>query len=67
MMKRICNHLIGVVGHAMLVKDCPKFLKDMWIGGHLKNEQEMLIKKWKEIMFDSYCTLYDNFIIFLSY
>jgi hypothetical protein len=65
-MKRICNHLVGIARHAMLVKDCPEFLKDMWIGGCPKNEQEMLIQKWKKIVSASYCTLYDNFTIFLS-
>ncbi|KAH9574019.1 hypothetical protein CY35_01G032700 [Sphagnum magellanicum] len=53
-MKRICNHLVGIAGHAMLVNDCHEFLKDMWIGGHPKNEQEMLIQEWKEIVFYSY-------------
>jgi hypothetical protein len=65
-MKRICNHLVGIAGHAMSVKDCPEFLKDMWIGGRPKNEQEMLIQKWKKIVSASYCTLYDNFTISLS-
>jgi hypothetical protein len=65
-MKRICNHLVGIAGHAMSVKNCPEFLKDMWIGGRPKNEQEMLIQKWKKIVFASYCTLYDNFTISLS-
>jgi hypothetical protein len=63
-MKRICNHLVGIAGHAM--DPCPEFLKDMWIGGPPKNEQEMLIKKWKKIVSASYCTLYDNFMISLS-
>ncbi|CAM6045628.1 unnamed protein product [Sphagnum compactum] len=65
-MKRICNHLVGIAGHAMSVKDCPEFLKDMWIGGRPKNEQEMLIEKWEEIVSDSYCTLYADFNIALS-
>jgi hypothetical protein len=65
-MKRICNHLVGIARHAMSVKDCPEFLKDMWIAGCPKNEQEMLIKKWKEIVYDSYCTLYFNFTIYLN-
>jgi hypothetical protein len=65
-MKRICNHLVGIAGHAMSVKDCPKFLKDMWIGGRPENEREMLIPKWKKIVSASYCTLYDNFTIPLS-
>jgi hypothetical protein len=64
-MKRICNHLVGIAGHAMSVKDCPEFLKDMWIGVCPKNEQEMLIQKWKKIVSASYCTLYDNFTIYL--
>jgi hypothetical protein len=49
-MKRICNHLVGIARHAMFVKDCPEFLKDMWIGGRPKNE-EMLIQKWKKFVF----------------
>jgi len=65
-MKRICNHLVRIAGHAMSVDDCPEFLKDMWIGGCPKNEQEMLIQKWKKIVSASYCTLYDNFTISLS-
>ncbi len=65
-MKRICNHLVGIAGHAMSVNDCPEFLKDMWIGRRPKNEQEMLIQKWKKIVSASYCTLYDNFTISLS-
>jgi hypothetical protein len=65
-MKRICNHLVGIAKHAMSVKDCPEFLKDMWIRGCPKNKQETLIKKWKEIVSASYCTLYDNFTISLS-
>ncbi len=64
-MKRICNHLVSIATHAM-VKDCPVFLKDMWIGGCPKNEQEMLIQKWKKIVSASYCTLYHNFTISLS-
>jgi hypothetical protein len=63
-MKRICNHLVGIAGRAM-VKDCPEFLKDMWIAGCPKNEQEMLLRKWKEIVYDSYCTLYLSFTIYL--
>ncbi|CAM6055236.1 unnamed protein product [Sphagnum tenellum] len=65
-MKRICNHLVGIAGHAMLVNDCSEFLKDMWIGGCPKNEQEMLIQKWKEIVSATYCNLYDKFTISLS-
>jgi hypothetical protein len=65
-MKRICNHLVGIAGHVMLVRDCPEFLKDMWIGGRLKNEQEMLIKKWKENVSESYRTFYKDFTIFLN-
>jgi hypothetical protein len=65
-MKRICNHLVGIAGHAMSVKDCPEFfLKDMWIGGRPKNVQEMLIQEWKKIVSASYWTLYDNFAIYL--
>jgi hypothetical protein len=65
-MKRICNHLVGIATRAISVKDCPEFLKDMWIGGCPKNEQEMLIQKWKKIVSASYCTLYDNFTISLT-
>jgi hypothetical protein len=65
-MKRICNHLVGIARHAMFVKDCPEFLKDMWIGGRPKNE-EMLIQKWKKFVYASYCTLYNNFRISLSH
>jgi hypothetical protein len=65
-MKRICNHLVGIAGHAMSVNVSSEFLKDMWIGGCPKNEQEMLIKKWKEIVSATYCNLYDNFTISLS-
>jgi hypothetical protein len=65
-MKRICNHLVGIARYAMSVKDCPEFLKDMWIGGRSKNEQEMLIQEWKKIVSASYRTLYDNFMIYLS-
>jgi len=65
-MNRICNHLVGIAGHAMLVNDCPEFLKDMWIGGCSKNEHEMLIQKWKEIVSASYRTFYFSFTICLS-
>jgi hypothetical protein len=66
-MKRICNHLVGIARHAMWVNDyCPEFLKDMWIGGRPKNE-EMLIKKWKKFVYASYFTLYNNFMISLSH
>jgi hypothetical protein len=65
-MKRICNHLVGIAGHAMFMKDCPESVKDMWIRGCPKNEQEMLIKKWKEFVSATYCTLYGNFTISLS-
>jgi hypothetical protein len=64
-MKRICNHLVGIAGHATSVNDCPEFLKDMWIVRCPKNEQEMLIQKWKKIVSSSYCTLYDNFMLSL--
>jgi hypothetical protein len=68
-MKRICNHFVDIARHAMSVvsvKDFPEFLKDMWIGGCPKNEQEMLIKKWKGIVSESYNTWYDTFIVILS-
>jgi len=48
-MKRICNHLVGIARHAIRANDCPEFVKDMWIGDQPKNEQEMLIQKWKKI------------------
>jgi hypothetical protein len=68
-MKRICNHFVDIARHAMSVvsvKDFPEFLKDMWIGGCPKNEQEMLIKKWKGIVSESYNTWYETFIVILS-
>ncbi len=65
-MKRICNHLVGIAGHAMSVNDCREFLKDMWIGGCPKNEHEMLTQKWKEIVLASYRTSYISFTIRLS-
>ncbi len=66
-MKRICNHLVGIARHAMWGDEyCCEFLKDMWVGGHPKNE-EMLMKKWKEFVFTSYDTLYNNFSISLSH
>jgi len=63
-MKRICNHLVGIAGHVMSY--CPELVKGMWIGGCPKNKQEMLIKNWKEKVSVSYCTLYD-FAIVLSH
>jgi hypothetical protein len=64
-MKRICNHLVGIAGHAMSVNDCPEFVKYMWIGGCPQNEHEMLIQKWKEIVSASYRTFYFSFTICL--
>jgi len=64
-MKRICNHLVDIARHAMSVKDCREFLKDMWIGGCSKNEQEMLIQKWKGIVSESYYTVYGNVWVLL--
>jgi len=65
-MKRISNHLVCIAGHAMSVNDCPEFLEDMWIGDCPKNEHEMLIQKWKEIVSASYHTFYFSFMICLS-
>jgi hypothetical protein len=66
-MKRVCKHLIDVTRHAMVMVDFdyhPK-LKDMWIRGCPKNKQEMLIKKWKSTLFDSYLYLYGGCIVTL--
>jgi len=50
--KRICSHFVGMA-HCVM-EDMAAFfsqqLKDMWIGGHLKSEQEMLIAKWRDIL-----------------
>ncbi len=66
-MKRISNHLVGIAGCAMLVDHYPEFLKDMWIGGRPKNQQEMLIQKWKKHFSAFYWTLYYNFTMSLSH
>jgi hypothetical protein len=50
--KRICSDFVGMarcVMEDMAVFDSQQ-LKDMWIGGHLKSEQEMLIKNWRDIL-----------------
>ncbi len=55
MIKRICSHFVGMahcVMENMRALDS-QHLKDMWIGGHLKSEQEMLIKKWRDILVDT--------------
>jgi hypothetical protein len=54
-MKRVCKHLSDSA-HRALTNDFldPENFKDMWIRGCPKNEQEMLIKKWKSILFGSY-------------
>jgi hypothetical protein len=67
-MKRVCKHLSDIAGHAMVMYpyDDPEIFKDMWIRGCPKNKQEMLIKKWKRRLFDSYCYLYKDEIVTLS-
>jgi len=53
--KRICSHFVGIahcVMEDMAAFDSQQF-KDMWIGGHLKSEQEMLIEKWRVILGDT--------------
>ncbi|CAK9857314.1 unnamed protein product [Sphagnum jensenii] len=50
--KRICSHFVGMA-HCVM-EDIAAFdsqqLKDMWIGGHLKSEQEMLIATWRDTL-----------------
>jgi hypothetical protein len=56
--KRICSHFVGMAHCVMedmarwVMEDMygSQQLKDMWIGGHLKSEQEMLIEKWRSIL-----------------
>jgi hypothetical protein len=66
-MKRVCNHLSDIAGHAMLIDPYdPENFKDMWIRGCPKNKQEMLIEKWKRRLFDSYSDFYSDDIVALS-
>ncbi|CAM6045627.1 unnamed protein product [Sphagnum compactum] len=54
-MKTVCKHLSDVAHHAMVIyPDETENCKDMWIRGCPKNEQEMLIKEWKSILFGAY-------------
>jgi len=66
-MKRVCKHLSNIAGHAM-VRDPydPENFKDMWIRGCPKNKQEMLIKKWKSTLLDTYLDFYGDDIVTLS-
>ncbi|KAH8973233.1 hypothetical protein BDL97_01G034800 [Sphagnum fallax] len=52
--KRVCSHFVGMSHHVMnvMVDHHSRCLKDMWIGGHLKCEQVMLHKKWRDTFFD---------------
>jgi hypothetical protein len=63
-MKRVCNHLSAIAGHAMPVDD-PENFKDMWIRGYPKNKQEMLIKKWKSSLYQDYLALYARDVVTL--
>jgi hypothetical protein len=65
-MKRVCKHLSDIAGHAMEKAGFPENFKDMWIRGCPKNKQEMLIKKWKRRLFDSYSDFYSDDIVTLS-
>jgi hypothetical protein len=63
-MKRVCQHLSDIAGHAMVMHPYdPENFKDMWIRGCPKNKQEILIKKWKSRLFDSYLGFYANDIV----
>ncbi len=67
-MKRLCNHLRDNAAHAMVMPPYdPENFKDMWISrACAKNEQEMLIKRWKSRLFDSYLVLYEGGTVTLS-
>ncbi|KAH9574021.1 hypothetical protein CY35_01G032800 [Sphagnum magellanicum] len=66
-MKRVCKNLSEIAGHAMAVHlNDPEKLEDMWIRGCPKNKQEMLIKKWKSIFYDTLCHFYANNHVTLS-
>jgi hypothetical protein len=41
-MKRVCNHFVTATCVAMVMNGVPEYLKDMWIGGCPKDEQELL-------------------------
>jgi hypothetical protein len=63
-MKRVCNHLSDIAGHAMVMDPYdPENFKDMWTRGCPKNKEEMLIKKWKRRLFDSYSDFYSDDIV----
>jgi hypothetical protein len=62
-MKRVCNHLSDIARHAMAMNH---YDPDMWIRGCPKNKQEMLIKKWKSRLYDSYLDFYGDGIVTLS-
>ncbi len=59
-MKRVCKELSDIAAHAMVEPPYdPENFKDMWISrACAKNEQEMLIERWKSRLFDSYLVLY---------
>jgi hypothetical protein len=63
-MKRVCKHLSDIALLTMVNVDYDhEDIKDMWIRGCPKTKQEMLIKKWKSRLFDSYCCFYaDNHV-----
>ncbi len=67
-MKRVCNHLSEIAGHAMTMR-CydpdPENFKDMWIRGCPKNKQEMLIKKWKSSLYQAYLAFYAGDVVTL--
>ncbi len=68
-MKRVCKHLSDIAGRAMVMRYPfydPENFKDMWIRGCPKNKQEMLIKKWKRKLFDSFYYFYGDEIVALS-
>jgi hypothetical protein len=63
-LKRVCNHLSHNAGRAMLMgPDGPENFQDMWIRGCPQTKREMLIKKWKSSLFDSYDLLWKGFVL----
>jgi hypothetical protein len=69
-MKRVCNHLSRIAGHAMTMHRYdpdpdPENFKDMWIRGCPKNKQEMVIKKWKSRLYHSYLAFYGDDVVTL--